>query len=56
MPTPKRDPHSGALIFVKEPHEKMAEQNSKELADLRSEIESLRSLIKSQASGEEVEQ
>lgn len=55
MPIPKRDTHSGALIFVKEPHERIAEQNALELAELRSELDRLRELIKTMTPKQEVE-
>lgn len=41
----RRDPHSGALVFVQEPYEKQAEQSAKDMEKLMKEFSSLKGTV-----------
>lgn len=56
MPVPKRDPHSGALIFHREPHEIAADENREQMQELRADINELKALVLSLASTKEGDQ
>jgi hypothetical protein len=47
MPIQSIDPHSKAVVFTLTSEEKMAKNTTKEVAELKSEIEELKKLMKS---------